>query len=352
VIDTGVREGRTQIAFDAALIELHKAGRSPDTVRFFRFPPTVLIGRHQALSREVKLDYVRANNIGLVRRITGGGAIYLDEGQVAWELVLARNRLPGEALADIAAAICGAVARGLSITFGIRARFRPRNDIEVEGRKLCGTSGFFDGDSLIYQGTVLVDMDPARMVACLNVPAAKLAKRNLDRAEQRVVTLKELLGQAPAVEAVHGALLHGLHEGLGLELQPGTTTAEEEDLAAKVYADEIGTDAFISEIDDPRGANVYEASHAGPGGIVTACIRFEGRGAACRVREALITGDFIIAPPRIIYDLEASLRGVAASEAGAQVERFFADHKPDMVTISPADFRTAVEACAAAACRR
>jgi hypothetical protein len=65
----------------------------------------------------------------------------------------------------------------------------------------------------------------------------------------------------------------------------------------------------------------------------------------------LITGDFIIAPPRFIYDLEASLRGVLAAEAGARVERFFADHKPDMVTISAADFRTAVEACVSAASR-
>ena len=46
----------------------------------------------------------------------------------------------------------------------IDARFRPRNDIEVDGRKLSGTGGFFDGDTLIYQGTVLVDLDPAAMV--------------------------------------------------------------------------------------------------------------------------------------------------------------------------------------------
>jgi lipoate-protein ligase A len=348
VIDTGVREGRAQIAFDAALISLHKAGRSPDTVRFFRFPPTVLIGRHQALSSEVKLDYVRAHNIGLVRRMTGGGAIYLDEGQVAWELVLSRRRLRMDALADFAAAICGAVAAGLSAAFGIAAGFRPRNDIEVAGRKLCGTSGFFDGDTLIYQGTVLVDMDPVRMVACLNVPAAKLAKRDLDRAEQRVVTLKELLGQAPSVDVVHRAVLAGLGTGLGVELQLSSPSSEEEDRARKCHADEIGTDAFVHEIDHPHGAGVIEASHSGPGGMVTAYLRFEGEGAARRVREALITGDFIMGPPRIIYDLEASLRGVRAADAGAEVDRFFKERRPDLITIAAADFRTVIEACVAA----
>ena len=72
VIDTGVREGRRQIAFDQAMIDAHKAGRIPDSIRFLRFPPTALVGRHQALSREVKLDYCRSHGIGVVRRITGG----------------------------------------------------------------------------------------------------------------------------------------------------------------------------------------------------------------------------------------------------------------------------------------
>ncbi|HKJ21372.1 MAG TPA: lipoate--protein ligase family protein, partial [Woeseiaceae bacterium] len=55
IIDTGVREGCANIAFDAALIEERQAGRVPDTIRFMSFPPTALIGRHQDLSREIDL---------------------------------------------------------------------------------------------------------------------------------------------------------------------------------------------------------------------------------------------------------------------------------------------------------
>ncbi|MGA8514214.1 MAG: lipoate--protein ligase family protein, partial [Burkholderiaceae bacterium] len=201
-IDSGVRDGRLQIAFDAALIDLHRAGKVADTVRFLRFPPTVLIGRHQAMWHEIKVEDCLADNVGMVRRMTGGGAIYLDENQVGWELVLSRKRLPLPALGDYTKAICEAVAHGLSLAFGIDARFRPRNDIEVGGRKICGTGGFFDGDTLIYQGTVLVDVDPARVVSYLNIPEAKLKKHDLDKAENRITTLKALLGTAPAVEAV------------------------------------------------------------------------------------------------------------------------------------------------------
>ena len=193
IIDTGVREGRANIAFDPALIELRQQGRVPDTIRFMRFPPTALIGRHQDLSREINLDFCAENGVGVVRRVTGGGAIYLDEGQLGWELVFHRASLGIPNLPDLAAAICNAAASGLR-DLGVKAKFRPRNDIEVDGRKISGTGGFFDGDVLIYQGTVLVDMNPAQMVRALNIPAAKLAKHDLDTAEQRVVTLKELLG--------------------------------------------------------------------------------------------------------------------------------------------------------------
>lgn len=344
VIDTGVRDGRMQIAFDEALSDLHKAGRVPDTVRFLRFQPSALVGRHQAVSHELKVAHCRQAGVGIVRRITGGGAIYLDEGQVGWEVVLSRKRLPLPALADYTRAICEAVAHGLSEGFGIDARFRPRNDIEVGGQKLCGTGGFFDGDTLFYQGTVLVDVDPARMMACLNVPEAKLKKRDLDKAENRVTTLKALLGgEAPDVHAVHQAVLTGLSTKLGIEPQQAMPSDEEEMLARKIHDETIGTDEFVFEIDEPRQEGVHEASQTGAGGTVSAYVRLEGAGAARRLREVLLTGDFFVTPPRMVLDLEAALRGVMVAEAGSAVDRFFATTKPDLLTIAPADFRRAIE---------
>jgi lipoate-protein ligase A len=347
-IDTGLREGRAQIAFDETLIELHKAGAIPDTIRFLRFPPTALIGRHQAMSQEVKVEHCRANGIGLVRRITGGGAIYFDEGQIGWELVLSRKRLPMPSLGDYTRAICEAVAHGLSATFAIDARFRPRNDIEVGGQKLCGTGGFFDGDTLFYQGTVLIDVDPARMMACLNVPAAKLQKRDLDKAEQRVTTLKALLGAAPEIAAVQQAVLLGLRDRLGIEIEPGVPSETEEALAKRIHAETIGTDEFVFEIDSPRGAGVSEASLTGAGGTVSAFVRLEGAGGARRVREVLLTGDFFVTPPRMVLDLEAALRGVPVGEVGASVDRYFAASRPDLLSIAPQDFRKVIEDAVAA----
>ena len=342
VIDTGVRDGRRQIAFDQAMIEAHKAGQIPDTIRFLRFPPTALVGRHQALSREINLAHCRARGIGVARRITGGGAIYFDEGQLGWELVLRRSTLGIASLAELTRRICEAAAAGLS-RLGVDARFRPRNDIEVGGRKVSGTGGFFDQDTLFFQGTVLVDMNPADMLAALNVPQAKLAKRALDSAAQRVATLKELLGAAPPLEAVREALLAGFADRLGIAPVAGAITGIEESLAARHHDEEIGTDAFVAEIDDPAAdAGTLEASLTCPGGTIQAYIRLEGA-RRDRIREALITGDFFVTPPRTILDLEAALRNVAVADAGAAVERFFAGAQVGLLTVAAADFRKVVE---------
>jgi len=352
VVDTGVREGRFNIAVDQAMVELHQAGRIPDTFRFMRFPPTALIGRHQALGQEIDVPYCRAHGIGTVRRITGGGAIYLDEGQLGWGLVFHRHTLGAVSLAELARDICQTVAVGLT-RLGVPARYRPRNDIEVDGRKISGTGGFFDGNTLIYQGTVLVDMDPAAMVAALRVPRAKLEKRQLDSAAQRVVTLRELLGpKTPGLTAIQQALLEAFSERFGVEWNTEVLTAEEETLAWQHYRQEIGTDEFVAEIDNPASdADFSVGTHTCAGGTVTTYLRLDGP-ARNRIGQVLITGDFFVAPPRVVLDLEAALRRIELAELGSAIERFFRNRTISALTVAPEDFRRSIELAAESAAAR
>jgi len=343
VIDTGLRGGRANIAFDQALIDARKADVIPDTVRFLRFHPCALIGVHQILSHEVKVDYCRSRGIEIVRRITGGGGLYFDEGQIGWELVFDRNSLAVTDLADAARRICEAAALGLN-KIGIPARYRPRNDLEVDGRKISGTGGFFDGNLIFYQGTLLVDFDPAMIVACLKVPAEKLAKRGLESAAQRVITMREVLGgKVPDLRTIYDALLDGFAEGLGIAPRWGGITPYEEELADRTFQEEIGTDDYVRLLDAPEPDDaLVTASLTGRGGTVRADLRLEG---PCRqlVREALITGDFFVTPPRMIFDLEAALRGVEVADAGAAVQRFFARTPAKFLSLGPADFRHVIE---------
>ncbi|HSM40110.1 MAG TPA: biotin/lipoate A/B protein ligase family protein [Afifellaceae bacterium] len=342
VIDTGVRHCREQMAFDQALIETRKAGQIPDTVRFLQFPPSVLVGRHQAISHELNLDACRAEGVGIGRRITGGGALYLDEGQFGWELVFHRNTLGIATLGDLAREICEAAAAGLS-KLGVDVRYRPRNDLEVDGRKIGGTGGFFDGDTIFYQGTTLVEMDGARMASLLNIPAAKLQKRGQTSGAQRVVTLKELFdGAPPAIGEVQQAMLEGFAERLGISPEWGEITEVEEQTARELYDAEIGQDAFVYEIDDPTNApGVLTGSHTGQGGTITAHLRLEGA-KQDRIREVLIVGDFFVTPPKTVYDLEAALRGVALADVAQATEDFFKNANIGLLTAAPADFAQAV----------
>jgi lipoate---protein ligase len=343
VITTGLRGGRANIAFDQGLIEARREGRAPDTIRFLRFRPCALIGIHQFLSHEIKLDYCKANGIETVRRITGGGGLYFDEGQIGWELVFDRGALGVTDLAEVTQRICEAAALGLQ-KLGVPARYRPRNDIEVDGRKISGTGGFFDGNLIFYQGTLLIDFDPAKMLACLNVPKEKLVKRGIDSAAQRVVTMREVLGgQVPPLETIYDGLVAGFAEGLGIAPQWGESTAYEEELAQRAFREEIGTDAYVAMLDaPPRDDALVSASLTGRGGTVRADIRLEGLNRE-RLREVLITGDFFVTPPRIVFDLEAALRGLPITEAGAAVEQFFARRATDFLSLSPGDFRQVIE---------
>ena len=347
VLDTGVLEGRLNIAIGQAIIESRQAGRVPDTLRFLRFPPTALVGRHQALGQEVDLDYCRRKDIGVVRRITGGGAIFMEPGLLGWELAFDRKTLGVSSLPELTRAICEAAAEGIS-SLGVTASYRPRNDIEVDGRKVSGTGGFFDGDTLIYQGTVLVDVDPARMMSALKVPQAKLARHGAASAAQRIVSLRELLGDAtPSMPALQEALLEGFASRLGLAWRAAEIDPEEEALARRLHDEEIGTDGFVEEITEPADATAFlSGSHACPGGTVTAFVRLEGR-PGNRLGQVLFTGDFFVAPPRVVFDLESSLKGLAPAEAVPAVEAFFRGRELAALSVTPADFRAALQAALA-----
>ncbi len=349
VIDVGLRTGRFNIAFDQAMLELHQEGCIGDSLRFIHFEPVALVGRHQSLGAELDLAYCRANGIQTGRRITGGGAIYLDRGQLGWAMVFGRDAFGGASLPEVARQLCEAAAAGLR-TLGIDARFRPRNDIEVGGRKIGGTGGFYDGDSLLYQGTVLVDFDTEKMLAALRVPRVKTAKRGLDSAAQRVVTLRELLGpDTPTIEQVEQALLEGFRSELGMNFERQSVAAQELQRAEELHARQIGCESFVAEIDGPpSGGNVSMGSHTGPGGTIVVYLRREGAQAR-RIGQVMITGDFFVAPPRLVFDLESQLRGIEIEAIGATVAAFFAAQSPGTLSVTAADFQRALEAAADAA---
>jgi lipoate-protein ligase A len=246
VMDTAQRSARWNIAMTAALAELHRTGRIADTVRFHRYPASVLVGRHQDLARAVDLGRCAAANVECARRVTGGGAVYMAPNALAWDIVVARKRLCAQP-EEAAQTICTAIAAGLS-QLGVPARYRAQNEIEVDGRKLCGSGGYFDGSTLVYQGTVLIDTPLEDLDRFLRLPAGSPQPGRESRSRDvraRHATLREWLGRVPDAAEIVGVIAAALSERLGRRLSRELPSPAEWTLADHLHRSRYGLDSFV-----------------------------------------------------------------------------------------------------------
>ncbi|MHB1247463.1 MAG: lipoyl protein ligase domain-containing protein [Sulfuriferula sp.] len=335
LLDTGLRPATQNIALNRALLEARQENTSPSTLRFLRFEPCALLGYHQSAGQELNLDYCREHGITIQRRITGGGAIYFDTTQIGWELYLHKHELGTADMSAISRRICEAAARGIS-TLGVDAKFRPRNDIEVDGRKISGTGGAFDGDALMYQGTLLIEFDVEKMLRVLKIPAEKLSDKAIASARERVANLGDLLGQVPPMSQVQAALASAFAEEFGVEFAAAPLTPREETLYQ----------AALAEIDHPDWINLLarpaadqptlDAVRKFSGGLLRVSVAFDR--SQNRIKQVWFSGDVFINPRRTLADLEAALRDTLAEQLALNVKRFFAARAVDMLTLTADDF--------------
>ena len=340
VIDTGLRGPAENIALNRALLTARQQRLIPNTLRFLRFTPSALLGFHQSAEQELRVDYCAAQGIAIQRRITGGGAIYFDETQLGWELYLDRTALGTADMLEIARRICEAAARGIS-RLGVDARFRPRNDIEVDGRKISGTGGAFDGDAILYQGTLLIEFDIERMLRVLRIPAEKLSDKAIASARERVANLKELLGTAPPLAQIQATMTEAFAQAFDVVFAPAATlSAPEEALFADALR-EIDSPAWVQQHQAPiSGAPIVRGAHKAAGGLIYAALLLDNpRG---RIKQAWFSGDFFVNPKRMVADLEAALRDTPLASYAGTVHRFFAGSAVEMLLLKPDDFTAAI----------
>ena len=340
LLDTGSLSAAENIALDAALLEAKSKGISKNTIRFLQFnPPCALIGFHQTIEHEIRTDFCRENGIDINRRITGGGAIYFDTTQLGWEVIASRRDFGNINIQELTKRVCDAAASGLK-RLGINAEFRPRNDIEVNGKKISGTGGVFDGDAFLYQGTILIDFDAEAMLKALRIPIEKLTAKGLNSAKERVTSIKGELGYIPSLDKIKDALIAGFAEAFFIKLEKDGLTGEE----LSSYNEKIGyfkSKKWIYSVQEPSDkmqtlSSVYKRA----GGLIRVNLKVDVQRQI--VRLALITGDFFINPPRFVLDLEAALKDAAVESAIAIAERFFDEKMPEMLQLTKYDFIDAI----------
>ncbi|MDP1537602.1 MAG: biotin/lipoate A/B protein ligase family protein [Burkholderiales bacterium] len=335
VIDTGLRPAAQNIALNRALLEARQAEEIPSTLRFLRFTPSALLGYHQSAEQELNLEYCREHGITVQRRITGGGAIYFDETQIGWELYLHKRDLGTADMQLISQRICHAAATAIS-ALGVDARFRPRNDIEVDGRKISGTGGAFDGDALMFQGTLLIEFDVEKMLRVLRIPAEKLSDKAIASARERVANLKDLLGRRPDTALIRGNMVEAFESEFGVEFTEGDLTLSE-DRRYREALREIDHPDWVGLISRPvADMPILEAAQKFAGGLLRAAVTFDVQ--TQTLRQVWFTGDLFVNPRRTVADLEAVLRDLPLDRLQQKVESFFASRAVDMLTLTPADF--------------
>lgn len=322
------------MALDAVLVELRGQGHSSNTLRFLRFrPATVLLGFHQSVQEEVRTDYCAAHGIDINRRITGGGGLLFDESQLGWELICDKAvfgvTVPNTSLFR---RLCQPTIAALQ-SMGVDASFRPRNDIEVAGRKISGTGGTDSDAAFLFQGTLLMDFDVETMLKCLRIPVEKLKDKEIESVRKRVTCLAWELGTSPDCELVKARLVEAFAEDLGVDFVPGGLTAEEEDLLAEKLP-HFQSQEWIDMVRPSRSrTEVVQAARKSPYGLVRITLQVDL--VRNTLKDLFITGDFLSFPGRALYDLESVLRGkkIVAGELFTLVRDFFASgriHIPDM----------------------
>ena len=329
LIDTGLRPPAQNIALDRALLEARRADEVPSTLRFLRFPACALIGCDRSAGQELNLDYCQAAGVAIQRRITGGDVMWLDENQLVWELYLHRRDTGATDLKTVSRRLCHAAAAAVS-ALGVDARYRPHGDIEVDGRRVSDCAGVFDGDALLFQGTLLLDLDPASMLRASRLP---MGVHGIAR--DRIASLKQLLGAKPDAALIKRYLKEAFESEFGIEFGEGELTLSE---SARYQAAlrEIDHPDWTSVVALPAAdAPVLEAELRLPSGRLSATVVFERRARA--IRQVWFGGDLAVRPRRAVPDLEAALRQAPLDRLESRVAAFFGGRAVDM-PLEPRDF--------------
>lgn len=331
-IDTGFKSAAWNMASDEALLEL-QAERPLPTVRFLSFsPPCVLVGYFQAVEQEVREAYCYKKGYEVNRRITGGGAVFFDPSQLGWEIIAPRELFPYKPN-ELYRVIGDAVAEGLRI-LGIPAEFKPRNDIEVHGKKISGMGGITFRNAFLFQGTLLVEDRIEDMLFSLKVPIEKLKPKEIDSVRERVTCIEHELGKIPPREKIKEAIREGFRRKLGIETEQGLLRDEE-----RKRIDELlpyfSSKEWIYKVSLPEGSQgmltgTYRSSYG------TIKVNMVVNASKKIVRATYITGDFFIEPSSAVYDLERLLKNIPFNES--LIEKIVLDFFSSMKDAPKEDF--------------
>jgi lipoate-protein ligase A len=182
----------TNMALDEAIMESIRTGQAPPTIRFYGWQPSAIsIGIFQGIRNEVNLEETSASSVDVIRRQTGGGAVYHDTfGEVTYSILGPLTLFPINILKSYEV-ICADIVHALQ-SMGLAACFSPINDIIVGEQKISGNAQTRCNGVLLQHGTILFCVDVEKMFSLLNVSQEKISDKLIKSVKKRVTCITDL----------------------------------------------------------------------------------------------------------------------------------------------------------------
>lgn len=212
VLRTGAADAFTNMAMDEALLLTAQNSRKwMPALRLYSWsPPAVSIGYFQSLEEEVDVAECKRRGVDIVRRTTGGGAVF-HHTELTYSFI---TREYPPSLLESYRLICGAILEGLK-GIGVEGEFSPLNDLTLNGKKFSGNAQTRKKGVLLQHGTILLDVDADLMFSLLKVPDEKMKDKLVKNVKERVTALK--FGEDAVMEAVERGFSEAFGGGVGGE---------------------------------------------------------------------------------------------------------------------------------------
>lgn len=329
------------LAVEEALTRSVGEGRSPPTIRVCIFdPPAVLIGFSQDVYEEVNVDEAARLGYDINRRPTGGGAIVMDrELTPGWEVWLPRSMLKHSSIDELYRELSRIPIEALR-ELGIDARFRPKNDIEVQGRKISGTGLYESHGAVMFCGTVLLDLDVSKMLRLLKIPLEKLSDKAIKEAGKRIITAREILGRVPTIQEVVEAFRKSFEKFIGAPVAVGELSDYERRLVEELISTRYGRREWVYEFRRASGFTRVCTYKTG-GGLVRIHVKVVND----VLEQIVITGDFFAYPPTAVLDLESYIKHTPVDSVREEILEFFRMSGASIHGIDPETLATLIEKC-------
>lgn len=175
---------------------------------FYINEPSIIIGKNQNTIEEINTEYVESNGIHVVRRLSGGGAVYHDLGNLNFSFI---TKDDGESFHNFRKFTEPVVAALKSL--GVNAELSGRNDLLAEGRKVSGNAQFSTRGRMFSHGTLLFNSEMDHVVSALKVKKDKIESKGIKSIRSRVANISEFLPEKMDIQEFRSLILNHIFEG-------------------------------------------------------------------------------------------------------------------------------------------